>query len=369
MRHLFFRRIAAAALLCLLLPFPGSSLAGGAWHSLSELQGSEYVLADQDATCEVRMTFLGDCTLGGETSKRSSRLGFVRKIEEYGYEHPFRQLSLLTSADDLTVANLEVVLSDRDLKKVKKKYNFIGPTAYTGILTSGGIDCVTIANNHTHDFGDEGYADTKAALDLAGVAWFGSDSPAVWISDDGIMLGFIGVSYSLTGDRYKRYSQQYQALRDIGCSAVITVMHAGTEYSYDPPDNYQKQIVDRAVGCGTDLIVGHHPHVVQGYTIQDGVPVIYSLGNCSFGGTTHAKDSDALVLQAVMSFENGALVKQELHFYPISITGDSHYNDYSPVFLTGSDAERVLNKLLKSTCFDPGTFDETEGAVVTLYCN
>ena len=163
-------------------------------------------------------------------------------------DFPFRGLTALTEGDDLTLANLEVVLSGRSLKKEKKKFNFLGKPEYTEILRLGSIECVTVANNHTHDYGNEGYADTKAVLDEAGIAWLGTDAPAVWRSDDGLAIGFLGVNYSLTGNRFRRYEQQAQLLRDQGCSVLITIMHAGTEYSTNPPDNYQAQIVQHAFG-------------------------------------------------------------------------------------------------------------------------
>ena len=357
----------AAWLLAALL-IPAGSLAGGTWTTLTDI-AAETDEAETTAggyTGEVRMTFLGDCTLGGLEKKKNNRLGFVKRIDENGYAFPFRDLSRLTRQDDLTVANLEGVFSDRKLTRVKKEYNFIGPTAYTEILTLAEIECVTLANNHSHDYGDAGYADTKEALEKAGIAWFGTDAPAVWENAEGLRIGFIGVHFSLTGNRFKAYEAQMRALRDMGCVAVITVMHAGTEYSYTPPDRYQRQIVQRAAQCGSSLIIGHHPHVVQGYTLYEGVPVVYSLGNCSFGGTTYAKDSDALAVQAVLSFRDGVLERTDLHFYPISITSDDHYNNYSPRLLTGTDAERVLEKMRKSTGTDPGEWNEETGAVVSV---
>ena len=357
----------ALALLAVSVLLPSAVSASGTWMTLTDgAVPDDVVLCDDDYTGDITMTFLGDCTLGGEEKSRNSKLGFRKRVEENGLDFPLREMSRLTLYDDLTVANLECVLTDRSLKKVEKEYNFSGPTAYTEILTSAGADCVTLANNHSHDYGEEGYADTKAALEASGVCWFGTDAPAVWRSGDGVMIGFIGVSYSLTGERYRQYTRQMNYLKELGCAAVVTVMHAGTEYSYSPPDSYQRQIVSRAVECGSALVVGHHPHVVQGYDILDGVPVVYSLGNCSFGGTTHAKDSDALAVQAVLSFTESRLVRITLRFFPISITSDSHYNNYSPCFLTGRDAQRVLEKMKKSTGRDPGEWTETDGASVVV---
>ncbi len=361
LRYLF----CSLALAVFLLPAAGRS--DGRWLTLAGEQPDDYlVLPDDGFTGDITVTFLGDCTLGGEQKSRNSSLGFFRRAADNGLDFPLREMSRLALNDDLTVANLEGVLTDRTLERVEKEYNFSGPAAYTEILTSAGVDCVTVANNHSHDYGDPGYADTKAALESAGICWFGTDAPAVWQNGSGLRIGFAGVSYSLSGNRYQQYLRQVEALKQYGCSAVVTVMHAGTEYSYDAPDSYQAQIVSRAVEAGSCLVVGHHPHVVQGYEIRDGVPVVYSLGNCSFGGTTHAKDSDALALQAVLSFRENVLTRITLHFYPISITSDTRYNNYQPCFLTGRDAERVLGKMKKSTGMDPGPWNEESGAVVKI---
>ena len=347
------RRLAVYILVVMMLPAPG--LASGRWFTVTEdLTAETLMLPNDEYTGTVMMTFLGDCTLGGEEKKAKSSLSFASRIAENGMDFPFRGLKRLTEMDDLTVANLEVVLSDRKLKKEKKEFNFIGPTAYTQILTEGSIECVTVANNHSHDYGPEGYADTKQALEEAGICWFGTDAPAVWRSDEGVMIGFLGVSYSLTGNRAKRYAAQAEKLRDLGCAAVITVMHAGTEYSYSPPDSYQAQIVDRAIRAGSCLVIGHHPHVLQGVEIREGVPIVYSLGNCSFGGTTFAKDSDALTVQAELRFEAGELRETVLTFYPICITSDKRHNNYSPCLLAGDEAERVLRKMQETTGTDPG---------------
>ena len=106
--------------------------------------------------------------------------------------------------------------------------------------------------------------------------------------------------------------------------------------------------------------------MVQGYEIRDGVPVVYSLGNCVFGGNSNPRDHDALVVRAELSFREGILAGITLRFYPISVSGETGWNDYSPVLLSGADAERVLRKMADSTGVSPGTFDSAEGAVITV---
>ncbi|MBR3332899.1 MAG: CapA family protein [Clostridia bacterium] len=355
-----------AVLLAAALLVPVSTGASGSWTTLSakdELPAQASLV--QEYTGTVRITFLGDCTLGGEEKSRNLYRGFVKTVERNGYAWPFRNLTALTAGDDLTVANLEGVLSDRELNRVGKEFNFRGPTAYTEILEEGSVECVTLANNHSHDYENAGYEDTVRALEDAGVAYFSTDRMAVWRNSDGLMIGFLGVSGSLSGSRFKAYEEQAQTLKLLGCAAVITVMHTGTEYEYKP-DGYQRQVVNRALSCGTDLIIGHHPHVVQGYELADGVPVVYSLGNCVFGGNTNPRDHDALAVQAELSFEDGELAGITLRFYPISVSGEERYNDYSPVLLSGENAERVLRKMEASTGVSPGVFTEGAGAAVTV---
>lgn len=352
----------AALLLALLLPAGG--LAGGKWMTFPEkTDAKELGFLVHEYTGTVTMTFMGDCTLGGEEKTRGWGWGFVKTVETNGMDFPMRDLSALTKNDDLTVANLECVLTDRDLEKVEKQFNFSGSTAYTEILKRGGVDCVTLANNHTHDYGDEGYQDTKDALENTGVAYFGTDCVAVWENEEGLRIGFAGASFSVSGNQGKRLDREIKLLKDLGCAAIVTVMHAGTEYEYEP-GGYQYQIARKAAEDGADLVVGHHPHVAQGYGFVQGIPVAFSLGNCIYGGRLHPPDLDALILQADMHFEDGELTGTTLRFYPISITSDERYNNYSPVFLTGAEAERVLKKLEKSTGNGFGPFDEEKGAAV-----
>lgn len=311
-------------------------------------------------TGTVTITFLGDCTLGGEEKTAGSGKGFVKIVQREGYGWPFRGLLSLTGTDDITVANLEGVLTDRKLQKKEKEFNFKGPTAYTQILHEGSIEAVTLANNHSHDYGDGGYNDTKEALKQAQVAFFAADNCAVW-ERDGLKIGFAGVNFT-AGEAFEN---QVRLLQQEGCSAVIVFMHAGLEYSAEP-NGYQRAIAEKAVSLGCDLVVGSHPHVVQGFEFVKGVPVLYSLGNCSFGGNANPKDKDALVMQAVLSFEEGALTGGELHFYPVSITSIQRYNNYSPVLLTGKDAQRVLKKMETSTGYEMPPWQEGTGSVVVF---
>ena len=320
------------------------------WHTyaVDEVPGDEGYLVSE-FTGTVTVTFLGDCTLGGEASYRNNAQGFVHTIARNGTAYPFRNLKKLTENDDITVANLEGVLTDRKLPAMEKVFTFSGPTAYTGILKEGSVECVTLANNHSGDYGRPGTGDTEKALDQAGIAWFGTEHVAI-CEIHGIRIGFAGISITLNGNAGKRYREQMEALKNAGCEVVITVMHAGTEYDLTP-NVYQKRMAKKAIAYGADLVIGHHPHVVQGYETVDGIPVVYSLGNCVFGGNMHPDDYRAAVVQADLVFDESELTEITLRFVPILISGRTDFNDYSPVLPDREINEQILSMMEKSTGF------------------
>ncbi len=316
-----------------------------------------------DYTGEITLSFLGDCTLGGESRFKSAGRGFVRTAQREGYAYFFENLLPLLSGDDATIVNLEGVLSDRSLEKVPKAFNFLGPTAYTDILTLGSVEAVSLSNNHSLDYGEAGYQDTRDALAAAGIASFGADHVAVW-ARDGVRIGFTASAFSLTEDARDALKQQIQMLRALGCQLIIHSMHAGTEYA-PAPTNQQRAVARTVIELGADLVVGHHPHVVQGMDVIEGVPVVYSLGNAVFGGNSAPVDTDALLLQAAFAFEDGAPQSVRLIFHPISISGQKGFNDYRPVLLSSDEALDVIRRLEESTGFLLP--DDADGAVaVTL---
>ena len=123
------------------------------------------------AETTLHITFAGDCTLGSEEAMRNQASSFVSTITREGYDWPFANMQELFQNDDLTVVNLEGVLSDSNKQENKKKtFRFRGPTDYVNILTRSGIEAVNLANNHTQDFGKQGFTSTQQTLDAAGIA-------------------------------------------------------------------------------------------------------------------------------------------------------------------------------------------------------
>lgn len=298
---------------------------------------SDEVAAGETA---ISMTFAGDCTLGGETAQQSSRLSFRSVVEKNGMAYPFAKLQSLFAADDFTVVNLEGVLSKNKEGRVKKKYNYIGDPAYVEILTLGSVECVNLANNHSMDYGQNGYIDTVNALNSADIAYFDEDMLCIF-EKDGIRIGLTASLWQANEDKLK---EQMALLRDLGCSAIVHTMHAGEEYERVHMAS-QSRIANAAVNAGASLVVGHHPHVAQDVELIDDVPIVYSLGNCCFGGNTNPRDYDALLLGAEFQFVDGELSQLSWMLHPITQSADRRRNNFQPELLSGESAARVQEQV------------------------
>lgn len=308
-----------------------------------------------EGDASVLLTFGGDCTLGGEASGARR---FARTIQKNGSEYPLANLQPLFAEDDLTMVNLEGVLSDRKLQKVEKTFNFIGKPGYGDILTTGNVECVTIANNHAMDYGGAGKRDTVAALDAAGLAY--CDGTYVTVLDkDGLRIGFTASGLVFDEDTYLA---QVEALEAVGCAAIVHNMHMGVEYA-DTLSAAQIRTAEYLAKHGAALVVGHHPHVAQGLAVYGGTTVAFSLGNLVFGGNVDPSDYDACVLRAELRFQDGTLASEQVTLWPVSVSGNRGRNDYQPVLLSGEDAQRVLTKMQTTSAFTLSPYIDGAGAI------
>jgi poly-gamma-glutamate synthesis protein (capsule biosynthesis protein) len=244
--------------------------------------------------------------------------------------------------DDATFANLEGPLTDEG-GPVVKKHTFRGPESYVNILTQNSVEFVSLANNHTLDFGLRGYQDTCRALEEARIGYVCGENVLV-AEKGGYRIGFTASAFTLSPADERRLAAQMGVLRELGCLAVIHVMHAGVEYA--PAHSPQQQAVaETAIGLGADLVVGHHPHVPQDAALHGGVPVIYSLGNCCFGGNLNPTERDGLLLQVRITFAGGERAGLDWTLHPIRTTGGESGNDYCPQLLQGPEAQRVIQRI------------------------
>ena len=312
---------------------------------------------------QIRLTFAGDVTLGSEEYLREKDFSLVSFAEREGYAYFFENVQELFSKDDLTIVNLEGVLSDsKDGENKEKTYRFRGNPEYTEILKSGSVEMVNLANNHTMDFGERGYSDTKTALMQDSILFFGGRETSVF-EKNGIRIAFLGLSHTEENRAEKEWiKEEIQRLKkEENVNAVVFCYHGGREYS-EARTQKQVDIAKLAVNAGADLVIMHHPHVVQGMSIINNRSVCYSLGNFCFGGNKNVRAIESLVVAATLTFsDEGEYLGQQIDLYPAHISGTQPRTNYQPRLVTGRDAKCVMHLLQADTRFELNEFDEEKG--------
>ena len=232
----------------------------------------------------ITVSMVGDCTLGTDINfdQSTSFDAFYQMKNDPGYF--FQNVKSIFSADDLTIANFEGTLTDSDTRE-DKTFAFKAPAEYAQILTSGSIEAVNTANNHSHDYGEQSYTDTLTALDNAGIIHFGYDDTAV-MDIKGVKVGLVGI-YELKDHlgREQQLKDNIAKVKADGAELVIVIFHWGNE-SETVPDTNQMTLGRLAIDEGADLVCGHHPHVLQGIEYTEDGPIVYSLGDFWFNDET-----------------------------------------------------------------------------------
>ncbi len=308
------------------------------------LAGSPVRVLHVGETRRAVISFAGDCTLGSMSRKIANSRSFLAIVEEKGYEHPFSGVRSVFEADDLTLVNLEGTFTYS--KKAKDKaFVFSGPPLYAEILRLGSVEAVNIANNHIMDYGKPGKDDTVAALDAFGIKHSGEGDLAIY-NVNGIRIGMTGYSYPHRKTLEKLETRDIPLLRAAGCDIIILSMHAGTEEQYRLTGT-QTKIARGAIDLGVDIVVGHHPHVVQTVEVYKGKPIFYSLGNFAFGGNINPKDWDSLIGQVVVEKNENGAQPVEMRLIPCVISEAEKYSDFRPVPIPigGERAQSLLKKM------------------------
>lgn len=293
----------------------------------------------------ISLSFVGDCTLGTNHSYKY-QYSFHEKyniLKDDNYF--FGGVKEVLGNDNLSIANLEGVLTDRDLKLIPKEYNYKGPTKYANILKKGSIEMVNVANNHTYDYGESGFNDTIKALNKAGVLYFGYNDYQI-VEIKGIRIGIAGFGGWDYSSAKNAINKAIKYFNEMNVQIKIFNFHWGQMRVHNH-NKTQEQIGKYAIDKGADLVIGHHSHVLQGIEKYKGKYIAYSLGNFVYGGITYPYDSDSVILQMNYEIEDGKVVGEKIHLVPVSITSSGILNDYRPKILVDSERKRVLNKILK----------------------
>ena len=305
---------------------------------------------DKPEIKEIVISAVGDCTLGTDDNFGYER-SFTNVLDDNDrdFSYFFSGVIDILSNDDLTIANLETTFTDATVKD-EKKFNFKGDKDYTNILTTGSVEAVNLANNHTYDYLEEGYDDTKEALEEAGVPYFGYKDYQI-MDINGIKIGLAGLSGWNEESAKDNTLTALEYFKEESVDLIIMTYHWGIESEYEQSST-QESIARYAIDNGADLVIGHHPHVLQGIEEYNGKYIVYSLGNFVFGGNKNPKDKDTMIFRETFHFEDDVLTDTSIEIIPCSLSGEVNRNDYRPVVLDGEDRDNVLKKIMKYSNFN-----------------
>jgi len=287
------------------------------------------------------LTFVGDCTLGNSPAHEYTSGGFNNVVGE-NYDYPFQNVVEYFENDDFTMINLEGALGEEGWPQ-DKAFTFRGPSGYINILTGSSVEAVTLANNHSRDYGQKGYERTVELLEEASVGYVETNKTALYTTESGLTIGLIGACFNYPKDM----AEMVAGLREAGAEVVILAFHWGIESSYAPQPHQAKQAYD-AIDAGVDIVYGSHSHVLQRIEEYNGGIIYYSMGNFCFGGNQQPLDLDTVLLQQqVIRQPDGTIQLGELTAIPASISSIPVKNNYQPTpYEEGSeDYQRAMAKL------------------------
>ena len=271
---------------------------------------------------QIQIVASGDILLGGSASTT---------LKHHGFDHAFIATREILSSADLALGNLEAPLTDSQDEFTDKRFRFkVSPHA-AGALKNAGYDVLTLANNHMGDFGHRGVLDTIDTLQAAGLKSTGAGiditqarEPAI-VEIDGLKIALLAYSNTFPKEFYATPTRPGTApgypsyfVSDIKkarkrAEVVIVSFHWGGEALTTPKD-YQQDLGRQAIEAGAQIVIGHHPHVLQGVEFyRDGV-IYYSLGNFAFGSYSKTARTSAL---ARITLHGGTLHKAEI--LPLSV--------------------------------------------------
>ena len=293
------------------------------------------------------ISMVGDCTLA-EAKTRRGWNSYFQNVVGKNYAYPFANTKSYLEDDYLTIANLECVLSEKyqgypgyaPYDSIEQ-FVFLAPAAYADILTEGSVEFVTLANNHTMDFGQHAYEDTTASLDAAGIAYAGENETYLYQTDGGLKIGIYCLYNQLTGNSLSILSSSRReelaaeskkligdalaSLREQGAEYTVACLHMGLEGSYETSST-QVEICRSAIDAGFDLVYCTHSHRLQPAEEYGGGMILYGMGNWIFGGNnnpgygTDPAAYDTAIAKVTVCRKGGKASLDSVEFIPCSIS-------------------------------------------------
>lgn len=312
----------------------------------------------------VTISAAGDCSLGNhqEQEYAYSFRQTYDQIEDEGYF--FENVRDYFAYDDMTIVNFEGVLTFSEERDETRTYNIKGDPEYARLLTAGSVESVSFANNHRLDYGTKGSDDTVAALEAEGIIYAYDRNVGIYETEKGIRIGIVSVNEVAWGlGSEQLLADGIGKLREQNVDLILACCHWGIERDNYPTEN-QKYLGHKCIDLGADLVIGHHPHVLQGVEEYNGRFIIYSLANFCFGANRNPVDKDTMIFRQTFTFVDG--VKQEdqqVQIIPCSVSSVRDRNNFQPTPAQGEEAARIIGRI-NTYSEDFGTAFAEDGTLV-----
>lgn len=276
-------------------------------------------------------------------------------IKKHGFDYPYRATSTLLKSGDVVIGNMEAPLTRSGERFEEKKFTFKAPVETATALKKAGFTHLSLANNHMMDYGLEGLDSTLKALDGAGINYAGAG--------ENIRAARKSTTYEVKGKKIaflsysKTYPVEFYATKNKGGTApgyvsyvkrdiskarknsdiVIVAFHWGAE-KMDSPKDYQRELARISIDSGANIVLGHHPHVLQGIEYYGNGIIFYSLGNFAFG--SYSKSSTESIVARIAIGDNGISRVEAL---PLNV--NNYEVHFQPELLRGEKGEQIISRL------------------------
>lgn len=246
----------------------------------------------------------------------------------------------------MTIVNFEGVLTFSEERDESRTYNIKGDPDYARLLTAGSVEAVSFANNHRLDYGVKGSNDTVAALKSEGIVYAYDRDVGIYETEKGIRVGYVSVNEVAWGlGSEKLLADGIAKLQEEGVDLILACCHWGIERDNYPTEN-QQYLGRKCIDMGADLVIGHHPHVLQGVEEYNGRFIIYSLANFCFGANRNPADKDTMIFQQTFTFVDGVKQNdQQVRIIPCSVSSIQERNNFQPTPVEGEEAARIIGRI------------------------
>jgi len=313
------------------------------------------------------LTVVGDIMLGSRMNK---------PLKQFGPEYPFYSVYPILRRSSIVVGNLEGPFA-KSAEKQERNFTYKVNPKNARILRRGGVNVVTLANNHLLDCGRQGVLETFSALKKHRIRYIGAGeneesahAPAI-IQAGKYKIGMLGYYWNRRTsarstkpgsavDTREHVAYDIRTLRPHVDRVAVTV-HWGVPYERYPSEE-DRQKAHFAIDCGADIVIGHHPHIIQPFEVYKNRPIFYSIGNFAFGSGNSKAESVILAID----FQS---TKTYITIFPVYIKNRDSRINYQPKILAGNAAVESINRLKKisGTAGDDIQVTDNTGKVKLLF--